>query len=77
MCDFSDLNKSLNHFINGLNFAIKLIKSEKFNPKNQIESVSEYRSEHRIKGQWFDFLNDLDCLDRSGILLDRGFSEGK
>jgi glycosyltransferase involved in cell wall biosynthesis len=46
-------------YADNLRNAIKAVKNSKFDPQEQIENISLYRSEERIIGQWLDFDNSL------------------
>ena len=62
MVDFisnKNMDKIVKDYAESLVDAIEIIKNKKFDPSQQIEDISEYRSEARIVQQWLDFDNSL------------------
>ena len=62
MVDFisnKNMDKIVKEYADSLVDAIEIIKNKKFDPSQQIEDISEYRSEARIVQQWLDFDNSL------------------
>lgn len=62
MVDFiskQTMDEVVKDYADNLRNAIDIIKNKEFDPSEQIEDITEYRSKDRIVRQWLDFDNSL------------------
>jgi glycosyltransferase involved in cell wall biosynthesis len=62
MVDFTSkrsMEDVVRDYADNLKNAINIVKNKKFDPQEQIEDISSYRSQERIIGQWLNFDKSL------------------